>query len=152
MMFALLTSFLLVSSAFSTPITSLPHKGTTATTTLTVDSTALWNPAAQNYYKAGVTLHFSADPQAVWYDVNKKIETTADGYANIGVTMRYNVSNDNIMTMVCCMNNQMNNCANVGSNGELLVTEAGFVSCFANDNPMTYGNNFGSIDTKIAVV
>jgi hypothetical protein len=151
-MIVALVSFLLASLASSTPITSLPHKeALTATSTLSVDSTALWNPS-QNYYKVGMTLHFSADPQAVWYDVNKKIETTADGYANVGVTMRYNVSNDNIMAMVCCMNNQMNNCANVGSNGQLLVVEAGFVSCFANDNPMTYGNNYGTIVTEISVV
>lgn len=120
---------------------------------LTVDSTLLWNPARGVMYKKGMKLHFEADPQAVWYDVNKKIETTADGYPNIpGVVMRYNVSNDNIMAMICCMNNQMKNCENVGSKGDLLVTEDGYVSCFANDNSKTYGNNYGSIVTEITVV
>jgi hypothetical protein len=147
-LFSLVLTLAFPLAAYSTPITAVP---VITTNSLTVDSTLLWNPS-KTYYKAGMKLHFEADPKAVWYDVNKKVETTADGYTNIGVTMRYNVSNDNIMAMICCMNNSMKNCANVGSNGDLSITEDGFVSCFANDNPATYGNNFGSIVTEISVV
>jgi hypothetical protein len=148
---SLVLTLVLPLATYSTPITAVPVVTNSNANSLTVDSKLLWNPS-KTFYKSGMKLHFEADPQAVWYDVNKKIETTADGYTNIGVTMRYNVSNDNIMAMICCMNNSMKNCANVGSNGDLLLTEDGFVSCFANDNPATYGNNFGSIVTEISVV
>ncbi len=118
---------------------------------LPVDSKLLWNPLKSTSFPIGSKLLFVSDPTDVWYDVNMKIQTTADGYPNVGVTMRYNVSNDNIMAMICCMNNVIKNCANVGSKGELLVTDAGYISCFANDNPNTYGNNNGTIVTTVTL-
>ena len=66
--------------------------------------------------------------------------------------LRYNVSEPNIMTMVCCMNNEISLCANVGIRGQFVVPQSGFVSCFANDNENTYGNNIGSIDAEISAV
>lgn len=148
----LLLIFSLFSCSFSLPFSSSSSSSSSSTYSLSVNSTLLWNPLKIITFQIGTKLLFSSNPKEYWYDLNHTIETTANGYKNIAnVTMRYNITNDNIMSMICCMNNLFNNCENVGIKGELLVKEEGFISCFANDNPYTYGNNDGSIVTVITV-
>lgn len=119
---------------------------------LEVNSKLLWNSLNSIYFNSNTILFINTSLTSFWYDLNNNIKVNSYGYPNIpNIKLRYNESNDNIMSMICCMNNQFNNCKNIGIKNTFKVNENGFLSCFANDNLYTYGNNEGSIIAEINI-
>jgi hypothetical protein len=117
-----------------------------------VVSTKKWN-AGKSVYKSGDKLAIVADDGATWQDVDGKVTTSARGYPNaVKISLRYSTDNANIMVLICCMNNNLDSCKNIGVNSIYTVPENGVLSCFANDNDKTYGNNIGTIPITVTQV
>eukprot|EP01038_Epipyxis_sp_PR26KG_P010301 gene10301-13847_t len=115
---------------------------------LRVDSKEKWNNSVEKYEK-GQTILIEAKGNQIWIDWY--IKTDANGYSNtFGVPLRYMTNKANLFTLVCCVNQDINTCENIGKGNAMIVQETGFLSCFANDNDFFYWNNKGSIDFDIS--
>ena len=112
-----------------------------------VDSRFFWTNSSRTY-DSGETLYLKVIPtNQTWHDWY--IETDAEGYTNyFNVKLRY--QRGNIFALICCVQGAMDTCAYIGKENVFQVTKtAGYLSCFANDNPYMYWNNRGSINVGI---
>jgi hypothetical protein len=119
------------------------------TVTVPIDSRLKWNDTGV-LLRAGARYEFSAT--GTWHD--RQYATDADGYPSSTLLLKLaeplrRVRSANWFTLIGAIDRDERSAFRMGSKGVFSAAKDGQLTCFANDTPLTYGNNSGSVSLTV---